>query len=224
MMLTKLKAFVIGALLLLSKTATAHGYLATPPARNVQRNSMWCPQCLNAGGGWETFTKGHGLCGDPIAETKPRNHEAFGKLATPPVIAATYKRGSTITAKAVFTANHLGRWSLRLCPLKDPSSAGEAKELTQACLDAHTLKRVDNGSPYTYVLGNQNSYETKYRLPPRVTCKRCVLQWTYETGNSCTPANTPPKFVPNPSLGTCGTPNAAAGEGFWNCGDIAITK
>ncbi len=221
-----LKTVVVGALLIMRQPlgVVAHGYLAVPAARNVQRNSYWCPQCLNAGGAWAVHEHGYGLCGDPVDKTQPRDHEAFGSLATPPIVAATYKPGGTIPIKVVLTANHKGRWSLRLCPIPGAGTpSAEAKALTKTCLDAHVLRRADTKSPYTYVTSDTSSFEVAYKLPPKVTCKRCVLQWYYETGNSCNPVGTPPKYA-TPFLGMCGAPNAAAGEGFWNCADISIHK
>lgn len=221
------KTALVGALLLLNPYSVgvqAHGFLAVPQARNVQRNSYWCPQCLNAGGPWAVGLRGHGLCGDPGDMVPPRDHEAFGSLANPPVVAGVYKPGATIAVKVTLTANHKGRWSLKLCPIPGGGSpTAEAKALTQACLNAHPLLRADTKTPHTYVPPSLSSFEVQYKLPPKVTCKRCVLQWYYQTGNSCNPPGTPPAFA-TPFLGTCGAPNSAAGEEFWNCADISIVK
>jgi hypothetical protein len=46
-----------------------------------------------------------------------------------------------------------------------------------------------------------NRYQLRLKLPAGVTCKRCTMQWMYQTGNS-------PYSYP---------------EAFWNCADFAIT-
>lgn len=215
-----LKRILIGALLLVGGAA-GHGYLASPPARNVVFNSNYCPHCLNAGGPWKVFGDGgrpakYGPCGDAFDE--PKDHESGGKYgSTQPTV---FKRFDTFVAKVVLTANHLGRWSLRLCRRRpDDRDTPE----TQKCFDAHPLRRVDGSGPYTYVLPGVDAYEVHYHLPRRVVCEHCVLQWVYETGNSCTPQGTPRGFG-NPELGICFAPDTwVYPEQFWNCADLKIT-
>lgn len=201
--------------------ADAHGYLAHPAARNVQHNSNWCPHCLNAGGSWAVYSHGkqarYGVCGDPW--DGPRDHEAGGKFASPPRIAATYAAGQAFTAKTTLTANHKGRWSLRLCPLPGSGTAArERKVVTQACFNAHVLRRADGSGPYTEVPGAASRMTARYVLPAGVRCKRCVLQWTYETGNSCNPPG-----IRHPQAGLASCADSTNGEDFWNCADIRIT-
>jgi hypothetical protein len=215
------KRILIGALLLVATPAPAagHGYLAQPPARNVIYNSNYCPQCLNAGGPWKVFgdqpVARYGVCGDAIDE--PKDHESGGKYGS--TNHAVFKRFDAFVAKVTLTANHLGRWSLRLCRRRpDDSSTPE----TQRCFDAHVLRRVDGSGPFTYVLPGVDTYEVWYRLPRRVVCEHCVLQWFYETGNSCTPPGTPPGFA-NSQLGVCFAPGTwVYPEQFWNCADVRI--
>lgn len=202
------------------RPVAAHGYLASPAARNVQHNSDWCPQCLNAGGPWTVYAKGHparyGVCGDPWKG--PRDHEAGGRHATPPRLAATYAAGQTFVARVRLTANHLGRWSLRLCPVPDGASpAAERAAVTQKCFDKHLLKRADGKGPYTPVPGGASDFAVKYRLPAGLRCRRCVVQWTYETGNSCNPPG-----IPNPQRGMESCATSTNGEAFWNCADVRI--
>jgi hypothetical protein len=196
----------------------AHGYLALPAARNVQHNSEYCPHCLNAGGPWQVYAQGpgrprYGVCGDPY--TGPRHHEAGGRYATPPRIAGIYRSGGALVAKVVLTANHKGRWSLRLCPVPGDGSPRNER-LTQACFDKHLLWRADGRGPFTPVSSTKNVYVEAYLLPKGLTCRRCVLQWTYETGNSCTP----PGLQNAAGLPSCAA--SANGEMFWNCADIRI--
>jgi hypothetical protein len=189
-----------------------------PASRNVQHNSDWCPHCLNAGGTdavWSGGSKArYGVCGDPW--NGPKHHEAGGKYASPPKIAARYTRGKTITVRVVLTANHVGRWSVRLCKLSDPSPRAEKRQLTDECLKP--LNRADGSGPYTYVPANKSVFDVKYRLPRGVSCKRCVLQWMYETGYSCRPEGTPDQYAGN--VATCG--QGAVGEIFVNCADVSI--
>lgn len=200
--------------------AAGHGYLATPAARNVQHNSDWCPHCLNAGGPWLVYSRGrparHGVCGDRW--DGPKDHEAGGKFATPPRVAATYLSGQKIVAKVVFTANHRGRWSLRLCPVPAGSSpAQERRAVTQACFDRHVLRRADGKGAFTNVPGTASRMKARYVLPKGLRCSRCVMQWTYETGNSCNPVGI---RAPNPGLDSCAV--STNGEQFWNCADVRI--
>lgn len=194
----------VSALAVGSGVVDAHGYLARPAARNVQRNSDYCPQCLNGGGTWRVFEHGlpgrHGACGDPWDDAR---HER-GPFRT----AARYVRGQAVRAEVVLTANHGGRWGLKLC--RQRSRTG------QACFDEHVLQRADGRGPWTRVRPGRDRYAADYLLPPRVTCSRCVLQWTYETANSCNLPGAPrvrglPPCAESPNW-----------ERFWNCADVTI--
>lgn len=189
-------------------TAAAHGYLAQPAARNVQHNSDWCPQCLNAGGAEFAKANGHGLCGDPVSDARPRKHEYGGAFATPRRTAARLERGGTFVARVVFTAFHGGRWSLRLCP-------GDGRRLSQACLDAGLLRTITN---QTFVDATRTS--ARFRVPRAAKRGPAVLQWTYETANSCVPAGYHPAI--DAGLSACAAPGAPAAEGFWNCADVDV--
>lgn len=175
--------------------AACHGYLAVPAARNVQRNSDYCPHCLN----------GPGVCGDPRGS---RRHETGGSHATPPVIAATYRAGDRLTARVTITANHKGRWSLGLCT-----------RLPERTSCFKMLKLADGRGSHVYLPSSASSSSATFRLPRGVTCSRCVLRWHYETGNSCTPRGTPRRYA-SPGLDVCG--KWMHGETFTNCADIRI--
>lgn len=216
-----IKTALIGMLAMGAGGAVGHGYLARPAARNVVHNSNYCPHCLNAAGPWKVFGGSgrpakYGVCGDAFDE--PKDHESGGKYgSTNPTV---FRRFDAFVAKVTLTANHRGRWSLRLCRRRP--DAQHTPE-TQRCFDAHVLRRVDGSGPYTYVLPGVDVYEVHYRLPRRVVCEHCVLQWFYETGNSCTPEGTPRGFA-NPGLGVCFAPGTwAYPEQFWNCADVKIT-
>lgn len=184
--------------------AAAHGYLVEPPARNVQRNSDYCPQCLN----------GPGVCGDPRGQL---NHEPFGKYASPPIIAAKYSAGSKLKAKMIITANHQGRWSLELCPLKNTSPKAERSAIPK-CFKR--LELADGKGQYVYIPSSASTSSATFRLPKGVKCERCVLRWVWETSNSCNPKGMP-KAYSNQYIDTCRRPQD--GEQFRNCGDIQIT-
>jgi len=186
----------------------AHGYLAHPAARNVQHNSDYCPQCLNAGGADFVRQRGHGLCGDPITDPKPRKHELGGVYATPTRYAARLQQGKVFVARTEFTAFHGGRWSLRLC--------GKPKQLTQACLDAGLLKRADGKGPFV----DATQLAAAFRVPKNATPGKSVLQWTYETANSCVPAGY--ASPASAQLSACSAPGAPAMEAFWNCADVIV--
>jgi hypothetical protein len=209
-MLYRLWKVCVAALATMATAASGHGYLAVPAARNVQHNSDYCPQCLNAGGPWTVYSRGHparyGACGDPW--NGPKHHERGGKYATPVRVAARYRAGQTFTARVVLTANHYGRWSLRLCPDASRAVYGTT------CFK-HLLARADGKGPYVPVLGSRNAYSVRFRLPRGVRCKNCVMRWYYETGNSCSPPG-----MNRPGLDSCA--RSTNGEIFMNCADVSI--
>lgn len=206
--------------------AWCHGMLAEPRARNVVHNSNYCPHCLAAGGPGVTYAGGrtwpralHGVCGDP--HTGPLDHEAGGKFATK-IITGKYVQGQTITIRIKITAPHGGRFSFGVCPVPDGATdSGERAAVTQTCFDNNKLVNVDDGTPHWW-FGHKASgeYTMQFKLPPAVTCKRCVLQWHYETGNSCTIPGTPPQHVISADMVSCDKTSAM--EEFWNCADVSI--
>jgi len=206
--------------------ALCHGQLSEPKARNVVHNSNYCPHCLAAGGPGVTYAGGrvwpnslHGVCGDP--HNAARDHEAGGKFATR-VITGKYSQGQTVTLRIKITAPHGGRFSFGVCPLPDKvTDADERKIATQACFDAHKLINVQDGTPYWW-FGKKplGEYPMDFRLPAGVTCKRCVLQWHYESGNSCTIPGTPEQHIMSPNMVPCDQTGVM--EEFWNCADVSI--
>lgn len=208
--------------------ATCHGFMAEPASRNWQRNSNYCPHCLAAGGPSVTFEGGrkwpnslHGVCGD--WHNKPKDHEAGGKYATPPQIAAVYKKGQTITIRIKITAPHGGRFSFGICSVdgtKTPEQ--ERAKTTQACFDANKLINAVDGSKYWWMGKRGNGeYSMQFKLPPGLTCQRCVIQWHWETGNSCDLPGTPPGMnMGGGSMTPCSQSSTV--EEFWNCADVRI--
>ena len=214
--------------------ASCHGFMSEPAARNVVHNSDSCPHCWSAGGPSVTYSgnrkwsanwdpkknAAHGVCGDPV--TAPAHHEAGGKFATKK-ITGVYARGQTITLRVKVTAPHGGRFIFGICPVPDGASdAAERAAVTQQCMDRNRLKNAQDGTDYWW-FGKKTTgeFEMQFKLPDNIECKRCVLQWHYETGNSCTLPGTPPDAVMGGgTMGGCeGNKNI---EEFWNCADVTV--
>lgn len=200
--MNRLWKLFVGALAVLAAPVAGHGYLAEPASRNLVRNSDYCPACLNGGGTWQVYASGlpgrYGVCGDPYRG--PRPHETPGRAVQ------TYRAGQAIKVRVQLTANHLGRWGLKLCPSSKP---------TQSCFNRLPLKRTD-GKRYTNVPGGRTAFTAVYRLPKGLKCSKCTLQWTYETANSC-------NLPGSPRIG--GLPSCQQSpnwERFWNCADVRI--
>lgn len=204
----------------------AHGYLAEPAARNKVMNSNWCSQCLSSGGPGVTYAGGrtwpnslHGVCGDP--HTGPLDHEAGGKFA-PKKVTGVYAPGAEVTLRIKITAPHGGRFSFGVCPVPDGASdAQERAVVTQKCFDANSMINAEDGTKFWwYGKRPAGDYTMRFRLPPALKCKRCVMQWHYETGNSCTIPGTPPQHVMSPNMVPCDQTGVM--EEFWNCADVSI--
>jgi len=198
-----------------------HGRLIDPPARstawrygydtpvNYDDHQLYC-------GGkqvqWETNGGKCGICGDPW--NGPRDHESpNGKYTPIPLrITGSYASESILEATVQLTAIHKGFFTFRLCP-----ETSDVKEVTQECLDKYVLKWISKaGSSDTYPIQIENTkesgiYVVPLRLPTNVICDRCVLQWTYTTGNS---------------WGVCPDNSSRSGcgpqETFRGCSDIKI--
>ncbi|EFN56897.1 hypothetical protein CHLNCDRAFT_144568 [Chlorella variabilis] len=163
--------------------AEGHGFMSEPQARNYLHNWRYCPHCVNFGGPGPSSQGGalvwpqsaNPVCGD----TDPL-------LANPGQLVASYSPGSVIDLGVFFSTQHGGRHVFRLCP--DPAN------VTKPCLEEHVLQRADGGGPYSWtpVQGGPvpwgeygrttlkslpgELYTWQYRLPPGLTCERCVLQ------------------------------------------------
>jgi hypothetical protein len=70
----------------------------------------------------------------------------------------------------------LGRLEFRLCPLK---SKDELE--TEECFAKYPLKLADGNSSYSLSPKEIGNIPVKVVLP-NIKCERCVLQWTYITG------------------------------------------
>jgi hypothetical protein len=103
-----------------------------------------------------------------------------------------------------------------------PSDAAERKTVTQKCFDANRLLNAKDGTPYWW-FGKKpaGEYTMDFRLPPGISCARCVLQWHYESGNSCTIPGTPEQHVMSPNMVPCDQTGVM--EEFWNCADVSVS-
>ncbi|XP_076099556.1 uncharacterized protein LOC143069009 [Mytilus galloprovincialis] len=187
-----------------------HGFLLDPP----QRSSLWRiypghfppnynDNALNCGGRlyqWQVKNGRCGSCGDPIDDV--RQHEDNG-LYDSGFISRNYTSGSDVILTVRITSNHKGWFEFKICP-RDHFQGS-----LDTCLENHILE-ID-GRGIRYELGQASGdIEVKVRLPPGLTCNRCILQWKYNTGNS---------WGCNDS-GCC--VGCGPQEQFYNCADIGI--
>ncbi|XP_029710470.1 uncharacterized protein LOC115255700 [Aedes albopictus] len=194
-----------------------HGRLMEPPARNA----MWrfgFPNSVNYNdnelfcGGyaiqWELNQGQCGVCGDAYHLRSPRPHEAGGEFGKG-IVTRRYFAGQEIDVEIELTANHMGRFELFLCPNNNPYY-----EATQDCFDRYPLY-LSGTSEVRYTIppesGKKEIFRYRVKLPRRVTCTQCVLQWTYYTGNMWGRCDNGTEGV------GCGKP-----ETFRNCADISI--
>lgn len=192
-----------------------HGRLINPPSRaTAWRYDFQTPQDYNdnAGfcGGYQVQLSNGGkcgVCGDNYADPEPRDHEAGGKYGTGTIV-AHYKRGQDIVAEVEITANHMGYFVFKLCAnndlLKDPE---------QECFDETVLQTVDGQDRWVLPDHHARTYEVPLKLPKGLTCRQCILQWTYTAGNN---------FGTDKNGTSC--LGCGAQENFRACADITISK
>ncbi|KAK6184942.1 hypothetical protein SNE40_007289 [Patella caerulea] len=192
-----------------------HGRMMDPPARN----SMWRlgfnnpinynDNELYCGGRMVQWIRNKGkcgICGDAYHGKK--DHEAGGKFANG-IIGRSYHEGDIIPIVVHLTANHQGWFEFKMCPVNDPK-----KKVTQKCLDENVLQRADGkGTTFPIPQGKYNAFfNFSVKLPEGLTCKQCVMQWKYRTGNTWDKDDNSGVFC----LG-CGPQ-----EEFYNCADVEI--
>ena len=126
---------------------------------------------------WTTNGGLCGVCGDPYDGA--RDHEMGGRYAAG-VVSRHYGTGEVIDVTIEVTANHRGWMQLRVCA--DDTLANPA---VQACLDQHVLPLADgSGTKFAVLSGVTGAVVITVRLPPNLTCLKCVLQWKYHAGES----------------------------------------
>lgn len=162
-------------------TAWRYGY---PTTVNYDDNQLFC-------GGqnvqWQRNGGKCGICGDPWHKAR-ENEYPNGKYTKPKLfITGSYESGSIIKTMVEITTAHLGYFTFKLCPVTSIN-----KEVTQECLDKHLLKiprplySIKRGFSDRFDFGPKRSgnYSVPVKLPNNLKCERCVIQWTYTTGNT----------------------------------------
>jgi hypothetical protein len=219
----------------------AHGFLRNPPARNVLANSDYCPHCLNAGSVESVSQKGtlswpdgrHGICGDPF--DGPRHHEEGGKFYMGGTPVVTYDKGSIAKFDIFLSTNHNGRFGFRICKIRKGPFDSEKEQLTEGCLNQHILKQADipeaqiPGEEWYYTSPGDpttTEYSMYYQLPENLTCDgvtaTCVIQWYWQSANSCNPPGFLDQYKRPYGLADCLSEGAPYPEEFWNCATVAI--
>ncbi|KAG8199106.1 hypothetical protein JTE90_016243 [Oedothorax gibbosus] len=198
------------------KSVWCHARLMEPPSRSsMWRHGYETPKNYDDDGlycgGMQTQWKLNGgkcgVCGDPWHLPLPRPNEMGGRYGNG-IIVRNYKPGQVIHTVVDITANHRGYFEFRLCPNKSPK-----KEVSQDCLDRNLLTILNSTSTRYHDVGNHGSTRVQLalQLPPGLTCKHCVFQWTYVAGNN---------------WGRCKNETFALGcgaqETFKSCADISI--
>ncbi|QQP48791.1 Putative LOC100159027, partial [Caligus rogercresseyi] len=87
--------------------------------------------------------------------------------------------GSLIPVIIDVSANHLGHFVFKICPNNniylDPP---------QSCFEKYILKTGPGTAHYKVKPGLYGLTLLYLRLPPRLSCRQCILQWTYVGGNN----------------------------------------
>ena len=119
---------------------------------------------------WEINQGKCGLCGDPW-NAEVREHEApGGKFATGTVV-RSYSPGQIVEVIVEVTANHLGTFTFRLCPVPDPQ-----QDPSQDCLDLHPLITSSGSEVWSLPSAEARSYNLSVVLPSNMECEHCLLQ------------------------------------------------
>ncbi len=173
---------------------------------------------------WDQNNGKCGICGDAF-DQDPRDHEPGGKYASG-IISKMYTQGEQIDITVTITANHYGYFEFRLCENNEIN-----KTVSQECFDKNLLEVVNNNqetlseeqlkildsslNKFKYFLPNKKTqnFTAKVKLPNDLTCKSCVLQWKYHSGNNYGKAY-------NSDMLCLGCVERQ--EEFFNCADIAI--
>lgn len=84
------------------------------------------------------------MCGDSSTLAQPRPHEAGGVFWTGAVVpASVLTEGQVVNVTVRLTANHMGRFTFRVCRITGTDVAAEQAQLTDACLDEHILLQAN---------------------------------------------------------------------------------
>ncbi|XP_014238731.1 uncharacterized protein LOC106660313 [Trichogramma pretiosum] len=161
-----------------------HGRLIDPVARssawrygfkaphNYNDNELFC------GGVGIQYGVNNGLCGvcgDDYSLPRPRPNELGGYYGKG-FIVKTYRQGDIIKAVVQITASHLGHFEFHICPLD------YFDEESEACF--RPLRLANGKRKFMGPIEQKGDYELELELPWYLTCKHCVLRWTYVAGNN----------------------------------------
>jgi hypothetical protein len=143
------------------------------------------------------------------------------------MIVKNYTIGQEISVEIDITANHDGYFEFRLCQNDEPM-----KQVKQECFDKNLLEVVninnielipwdkasvldESKNKYKYFVPfmNRSQFIVNLKLPNKLKCKQCILQWRYHTGNNY-------GLSDDKRLACLGCSNRQ--EEFYNCADIAI--
>lgn len=154
-----------------------------------------------------------GICGDAWGAI-PRAHEAPGGIYATGIIGKSYRQGSYIPIIVDITANHQGYIEFKICANNDIFMDPD-----QSCFESRHPLWVGGGDPlanhrrypvYDYETGLRLIYA---KLPLDLTCKQCIIQFTYVAGNN---------------WGKCDDGSGAVGcgpqETFRGCADVEIVS
>lgn len=127
--------------------------------------------------GFSSISGRCGLCGDDWQQSKPRKHEHGGRFGQG-VIVKTYKKGQIIDVTSKLTVNHnRGQFIFKLCNM-------DVEAESDSCFEKNPIFTAD-GQPFYQVPDLQaREFHHQMRLPENITCKHCVLQWTYVAANN----------------------------------------
>lgn len=90
-----------------------------------------------------------------------------------------YKTGSTVQVTIENPEKVGGYIEFRLC---DVTTKG--RDLQQSCFDKHVLLFSDNKEKRQRVKSHETFVDAYVELPVGLTCKQCVLQWSFVQGKN----------------------------------------
>lgn len=154
----------------------------------VNRGSRWrtndtAPKNFNDDGSYCKQESPCGICGDKFTLPAPRPHE-LGGFYGEGIIVKNYRKGQIITAKVEIGLNDMGYFVFDLCNLD------KHKLENKECFEMNPLMfRDDDGKDFRYLRPNSHNVDLQMNvtLPDQLTCKHCVLRWTWVNGNQFGP-------------------------------------
>lgn len=117
-----------------------------------------------------------GLCGDNENDALPRAHE-LGGIYGKGIVVKTYTQGSIIEVLVRLSGNHRGYFYFQLCNTDDEPESEE-------CFSRHRLRTTSGAEVYQLPTSSPGDFRVSLKLPKHLTCKLCVLQWTYVAANN----------------------------------------